>query len=162
MGGHCAPVALDTGGAGSGQGHRGSETIDPGTIIATLGMVPHPEGGHYVETYRAPCPAGERPACTAIYFLLVAGERSRWHRVDAVETWLWHAGSPLGLAIGSLDVTLGPELARGQRPQAVVPEGAWQSAESRGAWTLVSCVVAPGFSFAGLELAPPGWVPPGR
>lgn len=137
-------------------------TQDPDAIITTLGMVPHPEGGHYVETFRAPAAAGERAAMTAIYFLLKAGERSHWHKVDAVETWLWHAGGPLELSIDTTDVTLGPDLDRGERPQAVVPKDAWQAARSLGQWTLVSCVVAPGFDFAGFELAPPGWAPPGR
>ena len=136
--------------------------MDPDAIIQTLGMRPHPEGGHYVEPYRAPTAGDERPACTAIYFLLTSGERSHWHRVDAIETWLWHAGSPLRLRIDAEDVTLGPDLAKGEQPQAVVPKDAWQAAESLGGWTLVSCVVAPGFSFDGFELAPPGWSPPGR
>ncbi len=137
-------------------------TQDPDAIIATLGMVPHPEGGHYVETFRAASAPGERPAMTAIYFLLKADERSHWHKVDAVETWLWHAGGSLVLSIDRADLTLGPDLARGERPQAVVPKDVWQAAQSLGPWTLVSCVVAPGFDFAGFELAPPGWAPPGR
>jgi uncharacterized protein len=133
--------------------------MDPDQLIRTLGMAPHPEGGHYVETYRAPATGDERPACTAIYFLLKAGERSHWHKVDAVEIWLWHAGSPLRLGLGDCDVTLGPDVTRGESPQAVVPKDAWQAAESLGGWTLVSCIVAPGFSFAGFELAPPDWSP---
>lgn len=137
-------------------------TQDPDAIIELLGMVPHPEGGHYVETFRAAAAAGERAAMTAIYFLLKAGERSHWHKVDAVETWLWHAGGPLQLSIDTADVTLGPDLGRGERPQAVVPKDAWQAARSLGSWTLVSCVVAPGFDFAGFELAAPGWAPPNR
>lgn len=135
---------------------------DAQTIIRALDMRPHPEGGHYVETYRAPAAGTERPVCTAIYFLLRAGESSHWHKVDAVETWLWHAGSPLVLCIEDEDVVLGPDLALGQRPQAVVPADAWQAARSQGSWTLVSCIVAPGFRFEGFELAPPGWSPPGR
>jgi len=139
-----------------------SKPMDPDRIIQTLDMRPHPEGGHYVETYRAPTKGDERPACTAIYFLLRAGERSHWHRVDAVETWLWHAGSPLRLSLEDQDITLGPDISMGEAPQAVVPKDAWQAAESLGGWTLVSCIVAPGFSFAGFELAPPDWSPPGR
>lgn len=134
----------------------------PDQIIETLGMQPHPEGGHYVETYRAPAEAGQRAACTAIYFLLRRGRRSHWHRVDATEIWLWHAGSPLALHVDQATVTLGSDLAAGERPQAVVPKDAWQAAESLGDWTLVSCVVAPGFSFEGFELAPQGWSPEGR
>ena len=127
-------------------------------------MKPHPEGGWYVETWRDPAPDGQRAACTAIYFLLEAGQRSHWHRVDATEIWLWHGGAPLRLETNSegaaREITLGPDITGEQRPQAVVPKNAWQAAESLGAWTLVSCVVAPGFEFTGFELAAPGWAPP--
>ncbi|MEI6558203.1 MAG: cupin domain-containing protein [Rhodospirillaceae bacterium] len=133
-------------------------------IIATLGMQRHPEGGWYVESYRHPAEDGGRGACTAIYFLLEAGERSHWHRVDAVEIWHWYAGAPLALGLSAdgssvTTLTLGPDLAAGERPQAVVPAGAWQAAGSLGAWTLVGCTVSPAFSFDGFELAPPGWAP---
>lgn len=135
-------------------------------IIRTLGMRPHPEGGHYVETFRDGAASDQRARVTAIYFLLQVGEVSHWHRVDAAEIWLWHAGGPLALTIspdGALATThavrLGPDLRRGQRPQAIVPAHAWQTAETLGAWTLVSCVVAPGFEFSGFELAPPDWRP---
>jgi len=126
-------------------------------------MQPHPEGGHYAETFRdAPGPDG-RATSTAIYFLLRAGERSHWHRVDAAEIWLWHAGAPLTLdiadAAGQRAVTLGANIAAGERPQAIVPPNAWQAARSDGAWTLVSCIVAPGFLFEKFELAPPDWRP---
>jgi predicted cupin superfamily sugar epimerase len=138
--------------------------VTPADIIHRLKMQPHPEGGHYVETYRAPSKAGERSAVTAIYFLLQAGEVSHWHRVDTAEIWLFHAGAALALSIsdehdGEITVQLGSDLASGQRPQAVVPPHAWQSARSEGAWTLVSCAVAPAFEFARFELAPPGWQP---
>ena len=131
-------------------------------VIAALGLAPHPEGGHFREVYRAP---GEgRTAVTSIYFLLAAGERSHWHRVDASEIWCFHAGAPLELEIAAEDGTrirhrLGPDIAAGERPQAVVPPDAWQSARSLGGWTLVGCQVAPAFEFAGFELAPPGWSP---
>lgn len=133
-------------------------------IIRQLGMKPHPEGGHYVETYRSNGD-GARPASTAIYYLLQADEISAWHRVDADEHWLWHAGGPLALTLsppdgkGATPHTLGPDLRAGQRPQLTVPTDYWQTAESLGAWTLVSCVVAPGFDFTGFELAPPDWRP---
>lgn len=128
-------------------------------VIAALGLQPHPEGGHYAETWRGrPRPDG-RALGTAIHFLLAAGERSHWHRVDATELWLWHAGAPLELSIGHDTVRLGPGVLAGERPQATVPPGAWQAAVTTGAWTLVSCVVAPGFEFAGFELAAPGWQP---
>lgn len=133
-------------------------------IIDALGMRPHPEGGHYVELYRGPANADGRAIATTIYFLLRAGERSHWHRVDAVEIWLWHAGSPLSLDIAAdgarATIRLGPDVLAGERPQGVVPAHAWQAAEPLGAWALVSCVVAPGFEFAGFELAPPDWRPP--
>lgn len=143
---------------------RGAGDLGAREIIRTLGMQPYPEGGHYVETFRAPAAPGVRPACTAIYFLLAVDEVSHWHRVDAVETWLWHAGAPLALSISENGVDaratiLGGDLRAGHRPQAVVPSHAWQAAESLGAWTLVSCVVAPGFDFAGFTLAPPDWRP---
>lgn len=149
----------------TGHGTTGAE------IIRRLGMRPHPEGGHYVETYRAPSTDGERAVVTAIYFLLQVGEVSHWHRVDAVEIWHWYAGAPLALTVSenghdAWAMHLGPEILAGQRPQAVVPAHAWQCAESLGAWTLVGCTVSPGFDFAGFELAPPDWRPtprpPGR
>lgn len=139
---------------------------DPAAIIALLGLQPHPEGGHYVETYRAPTTDGARAAVTMIYFLLRAGEVSHWHKVDAVEIWNWYAGAPLSLCKWQenqetiAENILGHELHLGQRPQAVVPKDAWQSARSLGAWTLVGCSVSPGFDFAGFVLAPAGWAPP--
>lgn len=128
--------------------------MDADGIIERLGLQPHPEGGHYAETH-AERVGEERGAVTAIYFLLRQGERSRWHRVDATEIWLWHAGAALDLSIhdGVLrPVRLGPGLDQGERPQAIVPAFAWQQAQSRGDYSLVSCVVAPGFTFAGFEL----------
>jgi len=139
-------------------------TLDPTRIVEILGMTAHPEGGHYVETFRDAPADGSRGASTAIYFLLQAGERSHWHEVDAVEIWHWHAGAPLELSISEdaravRRVTLGPDLASGQRPQGVVPIHAWQAARSSGAWTLVGCTVAPAFLFQGFKLAPPNWEP---
>ena len=133
-------------------------------IIATLGLEPHPEGGLYRESYRHVPPGGGRGASTAIYYLLRAGERSHWHRVDIDEMWHWYAGAPLRLsmspdAIETTDHLLGQEIAEGQRPQILVPASVWQSAESLGAWTLVGCTVAPAFEFSGFEMAPPGWAP---
>src|SRR5688500_5192332 len=129
-------------------------------------MRPHPEGGWYVETWRAaPGPGGERPAASAILFLLVAGERSHWHRVDAAEIWQWSAGEPLELRMTdgeSAPVSvhrLGGDVMAGQQPQVVVPEGWWQSARPLGAWALAGCIVAPAFTFAGFELAPDDWEP---
>ncbi|WP_421997392.1 cupin domain-containing protein [Reyranella sp.] len=125
-------------------------------------MKPHPEGGHFVETFRAPDEG--RAASTAIYFLLQAGERAHWHRVDADEVWHHYAGAPLELALSDdgravRHVRLGTDLALGERPQAVVPRHVWQSARSLGAWTLIGCTVAPAFEFSAFELAPPGWRP---
>jgi uncharacterized protein len=134
-------------------------------IIAALGLAPHPEGGHFRETFRdAPAGDAERGASTAIYYLLQAGERSHWHRVDAAEVWHFYAGAPLKLEISGDGRTcvahrLGPDLAAGERPQVVVPKRAWQAALSLGAWTLVGCTVAPAFASTGFELAPPGWEP---
>ncbi len=133
-------------------------------IVRMLGMQPHPEGGWYVETHRAQAGDGERAAATTIYFLLGTDQVSAWHKVDATEVWLWQAGAPLALTISDdgYDARfqrLGPDLRAGHRPQAIVPPHAWQTAESLGAWTLVSCVVAPGFEFSGFELAPPHWRP---
>jgi predicted cupin superfamily sugar epimerase len=133
-------------------------------IIAALGMVPHPEGGHFVETWRDAPVGGGRGTGTAIYYLLQAGERSHWHRVDAAEIWHWYAGAPLQLLISTdgaavEERTLGNDLATGARPQILVPAGVWQSAASSGAWTLVGCTVSPAFEFAGFEMAPPGWRP---
>jgi predicted cupin superfamily sugar epimerase len=132
-------------------------------VIRLLELKPHPEGGHFRETFRDARKLEGRAASTAIYFLLARGERSHWHRVDAVEIWHYHAGAPLELSIagtnGATTVRLGPDLAAGERPQAVVPAGAWQSAETLGDWTLVGCTVAPGFEFAGFALAPKAWSP---
>jgi uncharacterized protein len=133
-------------------------------VIRLLDLRPHPEGGHYRQTFRDPREDAEgRALSTAIYFLLAAGERSHWHRIDAVEIWHWHACAALALQIAGSDgvatVRLGADLSAGERPQAVVPKGAWQAAESRGAWTLVGCTVAPGFEFSGFELAPKDWAP---
>jgi predicted cupin superfamily sugar epimerase len=117
-------------------------------------MAPHPEGGHYVETWRGPDRGDGRASATAIYFLLQAGERSHWHRVDADEIWLFHRGSPLRLSIDTAEHLLGPD-----QPQIRVPANAWQAADPTGEFTLVSCIVVPGFEFEGFELAPPGWEP---
>jgi uncharacterized protein len=134
-------------------------------IITRLGLKPHPEGGHYRETFRDPrLDADGRASSTAIYFLLARHQRSHWHRIDAAEVWHYYAGSALSLQIaddaGQRSVRLGPDLAAGEAPQAVVPARAWQAAESTGDWTLVGCTVAPGFDFATFELAPKGWAPP--
>jgi predicted cupin superfamily sugar epimerase len=128
-------------------------------VIEALELRPHPEGGHYRETWRDRPADGSRGAATAILFLLCEGERSHWHRVDAAELWLWQAGAPLLLRIDAdTRWVLGPELAA-QRLQCVVPRDCWQSAYSLGAWTLCSCVVAPAFDFSGFELAPRDWRP---
>jgi len=134
-------------------------------IIRILDLKPHPEGGHFRETFRDVPGEDGRAASTAIYFLLAAGEISHWHRVDAAEIWHWHAGAPLMLSIapqggGASDIRLGCDLAAGERPQGIVPPGYWQSACSLGAWTLVGCTVAPGFLFEKFELAAEGFAPP--
>jgi uncharacterized protein len=131
-------------------------------IIEALALERHPEGGWYRQTWVGPDVAG-RATGTAILFLLAAGERSHWHRVDADEIWLWHAGAPLVLRMGETVATahrLGPDVLGGEVVQAVVPTGWWQAAETTGDWTLVSCTVSPGFRFEGFELAPAGWALP--
>jgi predicted cupin superfamily sugar epimerase len=129
-------------------------------VIQALGLQPHPEGGHYRETWRDMPVDGGRGAGTAILFLLRAGERSHWHRVDAAELWLWQAGAPLLLHVGATEqAVLGPRLEAGEALQRVIPKDCWQAANSLGDWTLCSCVVTPAFAFAGFELAPPDWQP---
>lgn len=129
-------------------------------IIERLQLQPHPEGGFYRQTWIADAPDGERPAGTAIYFLLRDGGASHWHKVDASEIWLWHAGAPLILSISetdegpATDMTLSGDLSIGV-PQGVVPKDWWQAARTTGDWTLVSCTVSPAFQFAGFELASP-------
>ncbi|EPX86456.1 hypothetical protein ruthe_01271 [Rubellimicrobium thermophilum DSM 16684] len=130
-------------------------------IAERLGLVPHPEGGRYRQTWIADAAPGERPAGTAILFLLAREERSHWHRVDAAEIWHFHAGAPLLLSIAQTAagpaqmLRLGPDVLGGDRPQAIVPPGWWQSARTTGEWTLVGCTVSPGFRFEGFDLAPP-------
>jgi predicted cupin superfamily sugar epimerase len=130
-------------------------------IIALLGLERHPEGGWYRQTWVADGPG--RPAGTCIYFLLQRGERSHWHHVDAVEIWHFHAGAALLLRMAedaagpAVTLRLGPDLLAGERPQAIVPAGWWQAAETTGEWTLVGCTVSPGFRFEGFVLAGVGF-----
>ena len=128
-------------------------------LIAQLKLQPHPEGGHFRESFRDDGVKGGRAHSTAIYFLLKAGERSRWHRVDAAEVWHFYRGAPLELRIGKASHILGPEIEKGQQPQLIVPPGEWQAARSLGDYTLVGCTVAPGFEFEKFELAPIGFEP---
>jgi predicted cupin superfamily sugar epimerase len=154
---------------GQDEGSKSGRTSEPSAdeVIGLLGLAPHPEGGHYRETFRDPgqLVAG-RTASTAIYYLLRDGEQSHWHRVDAAEVWHWHIGAPLLLRIKAdgaegpvQELVLGGDLAGGERPQIVVPAGYWQSARTLGRYTLVGCTVAPGFEFSGFEMAPPGFEP---
>ncbi|ASP35067.1 cupin domain-containing protein [Labrenzia sp. VG12] len=142
-----------------------SQDLTADQVVSLLNMQPHPEGGHYVETFRDPVTdESGRAASTLIYFLLPEGVLSRWHKVDAVETWHWYAGAPLELSISSDSgpkevLTLGSDLLAGQRPQGIVPRDGWQQARSLGAWTLVGCTVAPGFQFEGFVMAAEGWEP---
>jgi hypothetical protein len=142
-----------------------SSPLTAAEIIARLELRPHPEGGHYRETFRDPGrEANGRARSTAIYYLLARGERSHWHRIDVAEVWHYYAGHALTLQIANdgcqhHTVRLGPDIAAGERPQAIVPAQAWQAAESTGDWTLVGCTVAPGFEFAKFELARPDWFP---
>jgi uncharacterized protein len=134
-------------------------------VRAALNLQPHPEGGHYRELWRHKPPAGDRGCASSILFLLAAGERSHWHRIDAFEVWIWQAGAPLLLQLCHSDgrretITLGPDAYCGETSlQGVVSPYVWQEAASTGAWTLVGCIVAPAFQFEGFELAPPDWSP---
>ena len=139
-------------------------TLSAEGVKEALALAPHPEGGHYREVWRDRPAGGGRGVATSILFLLAAGERSRWHRVDAAELWLWQTGAPLRLGISDTvgpgeTLRLGPGLDGGEALQGIVPAGMWQEASSLGAWSLVSCVVAPAFEFAGFEMAPAGWSP---
>ena len=142
-----------------------SANLTAAEIVRLLDLKPHPEGGHFRETFRdTRIVETNRAASTAIYFLLARGERSHWHRIDAAEVFHWYAGAPLRLEIAPESgarqrVTLGSNLAAGERPQAVVPAHTWQAGESLGDWTLVGCTVAPGFELATFELAPAGREP---
>lgn len=132
-------------------------TMTADLIIAKLNLAPHPEGGWYRQTWVGPKVNG-RPVGTAIHFLLKAGEVSHWHRVDADEIWLWHAGAPMILSVGldtAQDYRLGPDVLQGDTPQILVPKSWWQAARSTGAYSLLSCTVSPGFQFNGFELAAP-------
>ena len=138
--------------------------LDPDAIITALALAPHPEGGWYRETFRDSPAGGGRGALTQIYYLLRKGERSHWHRIDAVEVWHFYAGEPLILDIAADDgaarrAVLGTGFADGQMAHAVVPARTWQAAEPLGAFALLGCTVAPAFQFEGFELAPHGWRP---
>jgi hypothetical protein len=146
----------------------GDRTLDGLTaeqVIQLLGMEKHREGGAFCETFRDHHVDHQgRPRATAIYYLLKEGEHSHWHTVDASEVWHHYAGAPMKLAVsvdgfGVERITLGRDLANGERPQGIVPAGAWQSASPVGGWSLVGCTVAPGFSFDGFDLAPKDWEP---
>jgi len=146
----------------------GAPFLSADDIIRHLRLAPHPEGGYYRETFRDQRSDRDgRAASTAIYFLLKRGEVSRWHRIDAVEVWHWHAGAPLELGLAedahtpARRAVLGPDLLSGAVFQAVVPAGHWQQARSLGDWTLVGCTVAPGFIFEAFEMAPEGFEPGG-
>ncbi|MFC0388246.1 cupin domain-containing protein [Muricoccus vinaceus] len=138
-------------------------SLPAGAVIAALGLAPHPEGGHYRETWRDAPAGGGRGAGTAILFLLAAGERSHWHRVDAAEGWHWQRGAPLLLRVSEggapASCRLGPDLGAEEELFSLVPAGFWQAAESLGAWSLVACTVSPAFRFEGFAMAPPGWKP---
>ncbi len=154
---------------------RADEPVD--AVVARLGLERHPEGGWFGRFLTHPDGGDGRPVLTAIHYLLAAGERSHWHRIDAIEVWAHAGGRPLALHVsadgeGWRTHVLGPDAAAGQEPSVAVPAHAWQSAEvadgggpaeppgSDGeGWSLVVCAVAPGFTFEGFELAPPCWSP---
>lgn len=138
-------------------------------LIEQLGLTAHPEGGWYKETWRGEPGTDGRAKGTAILFLLRAGEASHWHTVDAAELWFWQAGDPVELRLAASDdgptrsVILGADVGAGEQLQGLVAPGEWQAARPYGAavhgYSLVSCVVVPGFDFAGFVLAPAGWEP---
>ncbi len=131
-------------------------------IIDMLDLQPHPEGGHYRQTWVDTDTSG-RPAGTCIYFLLSEHESSHWHKVDSTEIWHHYAGAPVTLRLSETDTgpatahILGPDLTDGQRPQIIVPTYHWQSAQCLGSWSLVGCTVSPGFNFSGFQLADPNF-----
>ena len=138
--------------------------MDANYIINYLKLTEHPEGGWFKETFQSKETSNGRSNSSLIYYLLKENENSHWHRVtDADEIWLWHLGDPLLLSYSdeqaSKDITLGPDLKNNEKLQAVIPKSVWQKAKSKGAWSLVSCVVAPAFSFDGFEMAKKGWEP---
>ena len=134
------------------------------TLIRSLGLAPHPEGGYYREVFRSTrtvTPSGDRPrrqALTAIYFLLAAGQHSRWHRVGSDETWTFLEGEPLELFCFDATqsrrsrVLLGP-VGLEMAPLQAVPAGIWQAARPLGSYTLAACHVGPGFAFADFQMA---------
>lgn len=137
---------------------------DTEALVRRLGLAPHPEGGWYRRTWQHPDSVGGRPLASSIVYLLGGGDRSRWHRIDAVEQWHHYAGDPLELRVSPDGITveahvLGGDVFRDQEPQRVVPAGWWQSAATLGAYSLVGCTVTPAFTFEGFELASDGWEP---
>ena len=145
-----------------------SSTDDIASVIRLLDLKPHPEGGYYRETFRdSRLVEQDRAASSHIFYLLGTGDVSEWHRVDAVEIFHYYAGAPLVITLSANGHDaeahrVGPDLAAGQRPHLVIPEGCWQTATSLGAWSLVGCTVAPAFTFDGFEMAPAGWRPTPR
>lgn len=141
-----------------------NQAEEAAAVVERLGLAPHPEGGWYRETWRAPAGDGARAGGTAILYLLEAGGRSHWHRIDATELWLFQAGTALTLSTAGEDgegssIRLGPDVLAGDVSQSIVQPGEWQAAVAGDGWALVACVVVPGFEFGGFELAPPGWTP---
>ena len=138
--------------------------MTPDEIIAALDLKPHPEGGFYRESFRDFEGPDGRAYSTAIYYLLKAGEVTRWHRIDVAEVWHWYGGDAVELSVvGSVTISrilLGPKLNEGQRPQVIVQARAWQHTKALGSYALCGCTVAPGFEFSNLEIAPEGWSPP--
>jgi uncharacterized protein len=159
------PPAFERDEPPSKHGSRGSiGCVNADECIRLLDLVPHPEGGWYRETWRAPAEEGARASGTAIYFLLRADRGSHWHRVDAAEIWHHYAGAPLELSTSADGVhvetaILGPDVAGGERPQIVIDAHVWQAARTLGEFTLVGCTVSPGFEFSGFEMAEAGWHP---
>lgn len=135
-------------------------TEDIAFIIEKLDLLPHPEGGFYKETYRSTenIDSGKRQLMTSIYFLLTSSNVSKFHRIKSDELWFFHSGSPLIVHTlnenGHTETVVGFNLANGEQPQFMVPKNTifGSTVQNQGSYSLVSCVVAPGFDFADFEL----------
>lgn len=124
-------------------------------IIDQFELTPHPEGGFYREVYRSeqsidsPLNGESRAAVTHIYFMLVRGQVSRFHKVLHDEIWNVYAGAPLQLIDMDFpdvnQVFIGPGKSDFMH---VIKGGHYQAAQTTGEYTLVGCTVAPGFDFA--------------
>ena len=143
--------------------------IEIQSLISNLGLVSHPEGGYYKSTYTSKERIsdnelevdfeGQRKLFTSIYFLLTSDEVSHFHRLKSDELWYFHAGSPLTVHVihdnGEYEeLKLGMNLENGEAPQAFVPKNSifGSSVMEKDTYSLVGCMVSPGFEFQDFEL----------